>query len=171
MIMTDYVGRVLPIITQDRLGCFRTPRLVSLGGGGRIRPPPSREPMVVARRARRHSKGLNEEHPKHSNHFTFEVTCQVKVRSKFKAQYIDILDLWTGQSRQIYSRTKRDQTTPKCVEKVLYEHKPYTYLSRYFHGSRRSLCFDCMYCICTEPSSALSRMLSVGQDTASPGHK
>ena len=80
-------------LTRHRLGCFCTH--YSLGGGGRIRPPPpllSRKRMDVERRTRWHSKDLDETLPNHFRKFKIEVTCQVKVRSKVKIGCFQVAD-------------------------------------------------------------------------------
>ena len=66
-------------------GVFRHLRLAGGGGGGVKRPHViTRERMAAERRATRRSKALDETILKHPLNFPNKVTCQVKVRSKFK---------------------------------------------------------------------------------------
>ena len=104
-------------LTRHRLGCFCTHH--SLGGGGRIRPPPpllSRKRMDVERRARRHSKDLDETLPNHFRKFKIEVTCQVKVRSKVKIGCFQVAD--RSDLKRSMFRPKLSICTPKDQAKV-----------------------------------------------------
>ena len=102
-------------LTRHRLGCFCTHHSL----GGRIRPPPllSRKRMDVERRARRHSKDLDETLPNHFLKFKIEVTCQVKVRSNVKIGCFQVADR-SDLKRSIF-RPKLSICTPKNQAKVL----------------------------------------------------
>ena len=73
--------------------------------------------MDVERRTRRHSKDLDETLPNHVRKFKIEVTCQVKVRSKFKIGCFQVADR-SDLKRSIF-RPKLSICTPKDQAKVL----------------------------------------------------
>ena len=80
--------------------------------------------MDVERRARRHSKDLDETLPNHFRKFKIEVTCQVKVRSKVKIgcfQVADRSDLKRSMFRPKLSIcTSKDQAKVPTSEIVSY---------------------------------------------------
>ena len=88
-------------------------------GGSDPIPPPllSRKRMHVERRARRHSKDLDETLPNHFLKFNIEVTCQVKVRSNVKIGCFQVADR-SDLKRSIF-RPKLSICTPKNQAKVL----------------------------------------------------
>ena len=108
------------------------------GGGGGSRPPLSREPLVVERRARWHSKALDKTLQNRLSELKIEVKCEVKVRSKVKIWRFDGL----GPGDQYY-RTwwlKLRQNVVKGMVKVWYEYKWHTNkTSRSRSGHKRSL--------------------------------
>ena len=109
-------ARISIPLTRHRLGCFCTHH--SLGGGSDPTPPPllSRKRMDVERRARRHSKDLDETLPNHFRKFKIEVTCQVKVRSKVKIGCFEVAD--RSDLKRSMFRPKLSICTPKDQAKV-----------------------------------------------------
>ena len=132
---SKYIGNEEGILTRHRLGYWRT--LECLGGGlSRPAPLPSREPLVVERRARRHSKALHNTHPKHLSELKIKVTCEIKVRSKVKIWCFDVLGPGDKDYRTWWLKLR--QNVVIGMVKVWY--KPHTKkTSRSRSGHNRSL--------------------------------